>query len=360
MKRENMAEHVSQPWDTLLKLVVGPGAQAFASLVLPDVVVVGSLDKELRVTNFVGDLFLKAYFEGDRSVIHFEFQKKKGPKSEERRRQEGEPEKEKESWEEWEKKQVVADDEEKRRKREKPMDRRMWEYNCITDIQMECPVYSILVSLVPDGPPVVDSLYVREVPGTRLGHHFAYRVINLWEVDGERLKSPECADLLPLLPLTKGGNTPGVVEEMARELEAHDRLELLPLGLFCAGLVLKTKVERLWLIERFGLMDEESILDDSWVYQLVLTRGESRGEARGRQQGLQQGRQEGLQQGLLAAQQTAVGIVKARFPELEQLAAEILETLRDANRLQVLTIELSVVSTPEQAKALLLSIVAES
>ena len=199
-----MAGSVSQPWDTLLKLVAGPGAQAFASLVLPEAVVAGALDRELRVTNIEGDLFLKAYLEGRRTVIHFEFQKKKGSKS---GKDEQEERKGGESWEEWENKSGEVDGEKRRRKRDKPMNRRMWEYNCAMDTLMECPVYSILVYLTPEGRPAVGSPYIREIAGTGLGHYFTFLVINLWEVDGKWLKSREFADLLPLLPLTKGGNT---------------------------------------------------------------------------------------------------------------------------------------------------------
>ena len=72
-----MAGSVSQPWDTLLKLVAGPGAQAFASLVLPEAVVAGALNK-VRCHQRRRKSVLKAYLEGRRTVIHFKVQKKKG------------------------------------------------------------------------------------------------------------------------------------------------------------------------------------------------------------------------------------------------------------------------------------------
>src|SRR4051812_3275302 len=50
---------VDKPWDTLMKLVMEKGAQAFASLALPGVQIGDALDKELRVTNIEGDLFLQ-------------------------------------------------------------------------------------------------------------------------------------------------------------------------------------------------------------------------------------------------------------------------------------------------------------
>ena len=50
-----------KPWDTLMKLMMEKGAQAFASLALPGVQVGDALDKALWVTNIEGDLFLDAY-----------------------------------------------------------------------------------------------------------------------------------------------------------------------------------------------------------------------------------------------------------------------------------------------------------
>jgi len=66
------------PWDTLAKLLMEKGAQALASIALPGVQVGDALDKDLRVTNIEGDLFLDAYLDYLQIIVHFEFQKKKG------------------------------------------------------------------------------------------------------------------------------------------------------------------------------------------------------------------------------------------------------------------------------------------
>jgi hypothetical protein len=62
--------------------------------------------------------------------------------------------------------------------------------------------------------------------------------------------------LLPLLPLTKGGNTPQAVEEMISELVARDRSDLLELGLFCAGLVLKDESHTLFRLQSAPMEQE--------------------------------------------------------------------------------------------------------
>ncbi len=323
----NMTEQVNQPWDTLMKLVIGEKAQqALVSLALPGVVVVGALDKELRITNLEGDLFLRAYLGGRRTVVHLEFQKKMELEKKEEIRGV-------EDWEEWERKRGKRGRDGKKRKKEKPIDRRMWEYNCAMDIQMECPVYSILVYLTPEGP-AVEPPYVWGIAGT--GHYFMFRVIKMWEVEKEQLKRPEYADLLPLLPLTKGGNTPQAVEEMADELMRRNQSDLLPLGLFCAGLVLKDKVDQLWLTERFGSMG--SILEDLWVYQRVIAKGEAKGIVEGSRQQLRQ---------------MLVRRVQKRFPTLVPLAEEKAALLQDVEILNTVIDAINDAETLEEARDIL-------
>jgi len=151
-----------------------------------------------------------------------------------------------------------------------------------------------------------------------------------------------------LLPLTRGGKNLETVNDMITELVARNRPDLLELlGHLCAGLVFDNETGRRWLKERFRKVQE--IIEESWVYQETLQKG--------REEGLEKGREEGRQQGLQTAQQGAIGIVAARFPELEQFAREIIKTVSDLNQLQMLIVELSVASSQEQAKELLLSLV---
>jgi hypothetical protein len=82
------------------------------------------------------------------------------------------------------------------------------------------------------------------------------------------------------------------------------------------------------------------VTEQSWVYQETIEKG--------------------LHQGLQTARQAAIGIVAARFPEIEQFAREIIETISDPNRLQTLIVELSIAPSQERAKELLLSFVSAS
>jgi hypothetical protein len=308
--------NVHQRWDTLMKLLMEKGAQALASLVLPGVQVGKALDKELHVTNLEGDLFLDAWWDQCHITVHFEFQKKLD---------------------------AIDDNDEqngnKRRKRrkkkkQKPMDRRMWEYNCAMDMRTGRPVYSVLVYLTP-GPNLLGSPYVREVPGTGMGHHFSFLVINLWEVDGERLKHSGFEELLPLLPLTKGGGTRPVVEEMVSELAARDRGDLLELGLFCASLVLKDPVDKHWLREMVHPM--QSIIEDSWLYKETIAKGVD----------------QGVQQGLQQLRQMLVRRVHKRFPILAPLAEEQAAPIEDFEVLSQMIDAINDAETVEEARHIL-------
>jgi predicted transposase YdaD len=76
-----------------------------------------------------------------------------------------------------------------------------------------------------------------------------------------------------------------------------------------------------------------------------------------RQEGLQEGRLEGAIQ---TAQEIAIRLVAKRFPELEEFARIVIAAVSDVERLQVLAIELSVVSSQDQARELLFSLASDS
>ena len=299
------------PWDTLMKLLMRKDAQALGSLALPGVVVGNALDKELKVKNIEADFFFEASLNGLAIILHIEVQRKQDPE----------------------------------------MDRRMWAYNATMDIHTGKPVYSIVVYLVQEEN-LVGSPYVREVPGTGAGHHFTFQVINLWEIAPEVLKQTEFEALLPLLPLTQAGKSHQTIEDMITELQVRNRPDLLTLGYNFAGLIFTDEIDQQWLKERFRNM--EDIMEGSWVYQEMTAKSLEKGRQEGLEEGLEKGREEGRQLGL---QQAAINIVAARFPRLEQLAKVIIATISDLDRLDVLIVELSVSSSQEQTKEILLSLV---
>jgi len=153
----------------------------------------------------------------------------------------------------------------------------------------------------------------------------------LWEVPGEALKQPGLEGLLPLLPLTQGGQSHEVVEETIAQLQATGQQDLLPLSYAFAALVFTKTADKLWLKERFDKMHD--ILEESWAYQEIMGKGHQQGY-----------------------QQAAIDVVVARFPDLETLARTKITAIDDLERLQHLIIDLSISHTREEMEQVLLSL----
>lgn len=91
----------------------------------------------------------------------------------------------------------------------------------------------------------------------------------------------------------------------------------------------------------------QEIFRDSWFYQEILQEGEERGIEKGREAGREEGREEGLRIAIVQA-------VKQRFPDLEELAVQQTELLKDFTALNVLLVGIIAVSDEAGARALLL------
>ena len=104
----------------------------------------------------------------------------------------------------------------------------------------------------------------------------------------------------------------------------------------------RTEQERQEWLERMFAMPEQ-LLTESWVYQGILQRGIELGY----EQGIEKGREEGM---LCAARQLLQAIIQTRFPELTDLAAQLLAGVTDAAALHNALIEVSATSSSERAE----------
>ena len=96
--------------------------------------------------------------------------------------------------------------------------RRVWDYNVLTSVRTGLPVYSVVLYLAKKGS-IVEPPYTIELPSGEIIHHFVFQNIKLWEIPPEVLLQQNLPGLLPLLPLTRGGNRREVVEQMFQSLE---------------------------------------------------------------------------------------------------------------------------------------------
>ena len=120
------------------------------------------------------------------------------------------------------------------------------------------------------GSKIVEPPYLQETAG-ELAHVFYFHNIELWKVPAAMLKQPGLEGMLPLLPLTEGGQRREVVEEAITRLRATGHDDLLALSYGFAGLIFTTDPDKLWLKERFEKMHE--ILEGSWSYQEMVQKG---------------------------------------------------------------------------------------
>lgn len=144
-----------------------------------------------------------------------------------------------------------------------------------------------------------------------------------------------------MLPLTRNGARPEMVEEMITSLDATGKQDLLPLGYAFAALVFKKEDQRDWLRKRFEMLRD--ILEESWAYQEMVQKGLQQGL----EQGLEQGRQEGE---LRALRQAIVDVVQERFPGIVASVKKQVQTIEDPSLLRLVNVKMSTLPTAKEAQ----------
>ncbi len=212
---------------------------------------------------------------------------------------------------------------------------RLLEYNLLATLTYRKPVISFLILLrpMPDAPesPLITSLF-DEIEIWR----FHYVVIRLWEIAAEEMLHSGLIGLLPLVPLTKGGTKQELLLTTVAELVAAKEYDLLALAKVVASLIMKGKIEQETLERMFAMY--QSILEDSWVYQEIM------------QQGMEKGIEKGLDKGLAQGEQRALlAIIQKRFPDILEIARELINGITNAGTLENLVVEVSIAQNSQEA-----------
>ncbi|HEY4035765.1 MAG TPA: hypothetical protein VGL94_17550 [Ktedonobacteraceae bacterium] len=185
-----------------------------------------------------------------------------------------------------------------------------------------------------------------EPPGQQTERiRFSYETIKMWEIHHQVLLDLSHVVLYPLLPLTTGGATRKIVTCMLNLLSGEDHREFALIGYAFATRtfqLLKQSDDLEWLKERFRHMDD--ILRESPLYEWILEEGEAKGEAKG------------VAKGVAQMRQTIVDFVQECFPELVQLAEEVVATIDNLPQLGRLSIKLGGAQSAEQARKILLEL----
>ena len=281
-----------------MKRLVKRYAQHYVSWLAPEAEFIQALDGELQQQTLYADALMEVQRRGRRGLIHIEFQ----------------------SYED-------AD-----------MAARLLHYNMLAEQQYELPVYSYVIYLRRKGK-VAQSPLERRFIDERVVHLFYFQTIMLWEVPAQLLLQTGWLGVLPLVVLAQEGKQLNIVQQTIDQLAAEQEYDLLAMMEILGGLLFtKGSPDYEAFKRRFRMFQD--LLSESPIYQEIFGEGEEKG------------RQEGA---LQAQAEMLLNIVKLRFPELQELAKQQVDTIKDVSLLSAINLNLVMAQTTEEARQALLS-----
>jgi predicted transposase YdaD len=299
---------MSKKWDRLTKMLLAANPQHLVNWLLPGAIYKGELVREqIEPRAIEADILCIVVLNGRKMVLHVEIQRRSASN----------------------------------------MGKRLWEYNAMTIFSTGLPVLSVVIYLYkgPKDCKVVDSPHIIVLPTGKEIHRFYFVSIKLWELPREVFKRQHLEGLLPLLPLTSGGASREVVEEMITGLQVSNNEDLLSLGYAFAALTFKQDADKEWLKRRFKMLEE--ILEESWAYREMVKEASLKalmlGREEGEKEGLEKGEKRAIEKAKKLARQEAqkekknellqderallISYIETRFPEHLALARECAEVI---------------------------------
>ncbi len=320
-----------QDWDDKLKRLFTAIPQDLVSWLMPGAIFVERVSLELKTLTKTrhADLLLKVRVDDWFALLHVEIQKRI----------------------------------------ESQMSIRVWEYNVAATLEHNCPVYSFVIYLMPDGnKQVPEASLTWGLPQRGQVHAFQFTNIELWTRSIQEIWEPGLLGILPLALLAADGKRRDVCDAICERVKHNS--DVLGLTLTLASMVFTSQEDLRWLRRRLDMF--EDIVRETWFYQHILEQGLEqgreqgleqgieRGLEQGREQGLEQGREQGLEQGiergLRAARLGILDLVQMRFPDVVDLAQQRVNAMRDEEVLRRLILKIAMASTAEEVLRSLLEI----
>ena len=316
----------TKSWDSTLKRLIHVNPNEFVQWLIPNATYLSEQPSELESLQREVDILLQVMMNGQRMLLHIEFQTYN----------------------------------------DRDMAERLLLYNVLARNAHKLPVFSCVIYLLKDGV-VPQSPFRITFPDGELIHEFRFESIEIGQLTPDDILNIDSITLLPLLPLTQGGASREVIDRMftklkeQREAEAQVT-ELETIGYTLASFVLQKKsaVDQEWLIRRFREMHD--IFRDTPIFQEILREGMEEGIGQGIKRGIEQGREEGIGQGikqgreqgieqgrLEAARHILYMLTERRFPDLAALAQEQAAKIQDMTTLDKLIITISSVQNELEA-----------
>jgi predicted transposase YdaD len=290
-----------KPYDDALKKLFRANAQDFIALVQDKLRIVEFLPAELDAEHIFADGLARCVDEREQEQLaHFEYQREYDPR----------------------------------------MGERLLEYNVLASrLNGYLPVISCVICLKKHAnmprPP-----FIRRLPNGAVITHFNYICIDLGEIPVADLLAKGLPGLLPLIPLTDGGNTRESIDIMTEELVKVGNPDLLWIGLTLAAKVLTTEEDLEWLRRRKAMFSD--FLADSPLYQETMAEGEAKGVETGKLQAFSSMRQRNSR--------NLMQLIETRFPDLETLAQTCVGEITSPETLSDLLLKVAVAQTEQEAR----------
>ncbi len=222
------------------------------------------------------------------------------------------------------------------------MGERLLEYNVLASRGHDRqPVLSCVLYLRPSRTPLPTSPLVGRLPAGEINIIFHYKILRLWEMSSGALLESGLTGVLPLIPLTEGGTKHTTIERMIEKLKGEEVSPLLILNSYVlTSLAIGNNTEeQLWLKRRYTMFDD--ILQDSPAYREIVASGILQGEVQGEAKGRK------------ALAESLVEIVRGRFPALQELARQTVETIEQTELLSRLLVQVSLAQNELEVSHLL-------
>ncbi len=97
----------------------------------------------------------------------------------------------------------------------------------------------------------------------------------------------------------------------------------------------------------------KDILSESWAYQEILKEGLDIGLERGLEEGREEGREQGLEEGNQRMRNISISLIEDHFPSLLDSAKELVQAIKDPDRLQRLLMDVVSAQTLEEAEQII-------
>jgi predicted transposase YdaD len=285
-------------WDDKIKRLFATLPHDLVAWLLPGAVFIEKVSLELKtLTRTINpDTLFKVFVNGEMALLHIEIQKR----------------------------------------HDANMAKRVWEYTMLATLAYDCPVYSFVIYLKPNGrDKIPDPPMTVGLPKRGNVHIFYFTNIKLWELSVDALKGTGLKGILPLCLLAGDGMRREVGEQVFEQVK--DNKELLTLALTLASMVFMSEADQQWLERKVAMF--EDIARDTWFVQKYLNEG--------REQGREEGTLEALR---LVIQNT----VREHFPELIDLAKQQTDGIQNSTILLRLTSKIVDAQTVEDARRHLL------